>query len=260
MLLDKHERKYKRFVTLQKEYNNLLEAERKLPWTEVKPYQDGWFIHIEFRDEIKIRADYPHLQAVLSLVARRGRTRDPKLVNRLRSSRRLDSSYKLFGENARWFSGLEGTFRDQIVYHSNWKYGTVAPMLGRIREEEYKKLTADKQKWLMRFEDGKVSYFHAFNRVYYRAQFPDGFLRMKVRPAYVTHVKDIDSQLMKRKAEVDRELRFLGWDFYTNYSYGKYEHHFQIRRRRAHDRAVMRRLEKGEIEDFEHLRKNINYD
>lgn len=260
MLLNKQERKHKRFIAVQKEFNLLLEAERKLPWTEVKPYQDGWFIHIEFKDEIRRRSDYPFLLEVLNLVARRGRTRDPKLVNRLRHTKRLDQAYRLFPDLMRWSSPNMETYMDYVVHQSRWNYGNVAPALGRTTPEKYDKLHPSAKKWFTKYEDGKMSCFHSYGRVYYKASFPDGWLRMKVRPAYVTHVKDIDPQLMKRQKEVQDEMNFLGWDFYTKGNWGHYSHHYENRARRAHDRASLRAIVKGEKEDFEHLRKNVNYD
>lgn len=258
MLLNKQERKYKRFLALQKEFNLLLEAERKLPWTEVKPYQDGWFIHIEFKDEIKRRADYPQLLTVLNLVTRRGRTRDPKMVNRLRFTKRLDQAYKLFPMENRWMYNTEYSYKDELISRSNWHYGTVAPKLGRVKPEDYDKLHPTSQKWLNKMEDGKVSYFHAYGKIYYLSSLPEGWLRMKARPAYVTHIKDIDPQLMKRQSEVDKELNELGRDFWTN-SY-HYTARFGNRALRAHTRAVISRLMKGEIEDFEIKKKIRNYD
>lgn len=258
MLLNKQEIKYKRFLALQKESNLLLEAERKLPWTEVKPYQDGWFIHIEFKDEIKRRADYPQLLAVLNLVTRRGRTKNPKLVNRLRFTKRLDQAYALFPDENKWVATLDYTYKEQHLCYSNWHYGNVAPRLGRVRPEEYDKLPPQQQKWLSKKDDGKESYFHKFGKVYYVSALPEGWLKMKARPAYVTHVKDIDPQLMKRQSEVDKELNELGRDFWTN-SY-HYTARFGNRALRAHTRAVISKFMKGEIEDFEIKKKIRNYD
>lgn len=264
MLLHLKEKRRKRFIVLEKEHNELLLKERSLPWTEVKPYQDGWFIHIEFRDEIKRRSDYSALKAVLDMVARAGRTRDPKMVARLRSTKRLDAGYKLLDPK-----GFASTitndygYRDYLVHHSNWYYGNASPSLCRIGEDTFKYLPEAEQKWFTRYEDGKTSWFHAFNRIYYRTNIPHAFLRMKVRPAYVTHVRDIDPELTRRLSEVKKEMDQLRYYYHAsnwNSNYDSYDHHFENRRRRAHDRASLRAIVKGEKEDFEHLRKNINYD
>lgn len=260
MLLNKQERKYKRFLALTKESNDLSEANRKLPWTEVKPYQDGWFIHIEFKDEVKRRSDHPHLLAVLNLVHRRGRTKNPKVVNRLRFTKRLDQAYKIFPDENKWMAKLDESYQDNLITRSTWNYGNVAPRLGRIRPEEYDKLPPQQQKWLSKRDDGKESYFHKFGKVYYVSAIPEGWLRMKVRPAYVTHVKEIDPLLMQREAEIDKELNILGLEFWSHYKSRGYFSRFGNRALRSYTRAAISRIIKGEVEDFEIKKKIRNYD
>lgn len=240
--------------------NQLHEAERKLPWTEVKPYQDGWFIHIEFKDEIKRRSDYPHLLAVLNLAHRRGRTKDPKMVNKLRFAKRLDQAYRLFPNENRHAFSSDYTYMDTILYRSNWHYGNVPPRLGRVKPEDYDKLHPSSKRWFTKMEDGKASYFHAYGKEYYASNLPEGWLRMKVRPAYVTHVKDIDPQLMKRKAEIDKELNNLGREFWTGHSYGYYTKRWGNASLRAAERGAISKFMKGETEDFELKKKIRNYD
>lgn len=258
MLLDKHERKYKRFLAFQKEYNSLLEAERKLPWTEVKPYQDGWFIYIDFRDEVKRRADYPFLKAALDLVHKRGRTKDPKLVNRLRSTKRLDQFYRLFGENSNYLRYISESYADSMYESSNWYYhGSTPPVLARCRESDYEKQSVNVKKWLCKVTDN-TKYWG--ERVWYKAALPDHFLKIKTRPAYVTHVRDIDPQLMRRKAEVDAQMDELGRDFYHRYRRQGWANHMGNKAFRAATRAQLQKILKGEKEDFELKKKIRNYD
>lgn len=263
MVLNKQDRKYKRFIAVNKELDQIFDAQRKLPWTEIKPYQDGWFIYIDFRDEVKRRADYPHLKKALEVVHRSGRTRNPKVVNKIRNTKRLDQVYDLFkinrwGDQYTWYGNLSQEYGDYMRKSEYWYFHMdTPPVLARCHPDTYKSLHPSTQKWLYKVVDYTK---HWGPKEWYKSEIPEHFFKVKVKPAYVTHVKTIDPLLMQRKAELDVERDALGRDFYTNYGYAHFEKHYQNRARRAHDRASIRAIIKGEKEDFEHLRKNINYD
>lgn len=265
MLLNKQERRQKEYLALEREYNKLLEAERNLPWTEVKPYQDGWFIYIDFRDEVKRRADYPHLSKALEVVHRRGRTRNPKLVNKIRNTKRLDQVYNLFkinkwGDQYTWYGNLSQEYGDYMRRSDYWYYySCTPPVLARCHPDTYKHLHPSTQKWLYKVVDN-TKYWG--DKEWYKSCIPEHFLKVKVKPAYVTHVKDIDPQLMKRKAEISIAMDTIGYRYGWYYT-GRgdsWESRFVNRRRRVHDRASLRKIIKGESEDFEYIRKNKAYD
>lgn len=264
MLLDKHELRHKAYLKAEKELKQIREQDRKMPWIPVtKPYQDGWFIDLDFKDEVKRRDDYSHLRAVLDLCARRGRTKDAKLVSALRKCKRLEQAYRLFprydqglyvpkfgGENLQW----EHSYRSY--------FNASSPHLVLASQEQYDKLSPTSKKWIHYSKyDSEHSWFRG-KRVY-RCSIPDYFLRMKVRPAMVTHTKETDPALASREAELEKIVNAY-WEHKSWHNWhgsrDRWENYFAIRRRRAHDRASIRAIIKGEKDDFEHLRKNINYD
>lgn len=263
MVLNKQERKFKRYVALQKDYNDVLDAERKLPWTEVKPYQDGWFIYIDFRDEVKRRDDYPHLKAALDLVHKRGRTKSPKMVNRLRNVKRLDKLYDLFkvgtvNSQFTWYESLSQCYADEFKGSLPYwdSYGDVPPVLARCRTEAYEKAHPATQKWLYKIEDSTK---HWGLKSWYKSLIPDHFFKVKVKPAYVTHEKNIDPALMKKKAELRTAMEEYWRVCGGGSSWDRFARRSGNRNHRAAQRAAIQKVLKGISEDFELKQKIRNY-
>lgn len=264
MLLNKQERRHKRFIALEKEANQLYRIGRKLPWVEVKPYQDGWLLRIELREDIKRRGDALHIQEALNLVARHGGTKKPKTVAMVRKVRRLDDVYRIMASTDRYIKFLETndsirTMRESYA-STNWNYFSDSPpSLGRIHPDVYDKLSEGTKKWFYKVVDETK---HWGNRESYATSIPRFYMVVRTRPAMVTHIRDIDSGLMKRKNEVDRELESLryqgaGWHYY---SYRHFEKMFGDKSLRAITRAAISKFMKGEAEDFEIKKKIRNYD
>lgn len=259
MVLDKYELRYREYLKAQRELDEIAEQDKKMPWIPVnKPYQDGWFLELDFRDEVKRRDDFNHLRAVLNLCARRGRTKDPKLVSAIRKCRRLSQAYALFPryDNGMYASKI-GTTKTEWIKEHHYSY-VCSPYLVLLSQEQYDSLSATSKKWVYYSKyDSEQLYFRG-KRVY-KCCFPDNFLKMKVKPAMVTHTKEMDPDLKSREAELEKITNAYWWHKQWHDPQGWW-YHTQIRRRRAHDRASLRAIIKGEKDDFEHLRKNINYD
>lgn len=265
MMLDKHERRNKRYLALEREYNSLLAAERKLPWTEVKPYQDGWFIYIDFRDEVKRRDDYPHLAKALEVVNRKGRTRNPKMVNKIRNTKRLEQVFDLFrvnkwGDQYTWYGSLTQEYGDYMRQSNYFYYHTDSPpVLARCHPDTYNKLHPATQKWLYKVTDDTK---HWGPKEWYKSAIPDSFLKVRVKPAYVTHEKSIDPDLMKRMEEVSNEMKYLRNMGYSHdhYNWRSYTKHWGNKALRVYQRAAIQKFLKGESEDFEIKQKIKDYD
>lgn len=264
MLLNKQERRQKRYIALEKESNRLYQAQRNLPWTEVKPYQDGWLLRIELREDIKRRGDAPHIQEALSLVARHGRTRKPKTVAMVRKVKRLDDVYRIMASTDRYIQFLEtnDTIRTmRTPYNStNWNFFTDSPpTLGSIHPDIYDKLSVGTKKWFYKVIN-ETKYWG--NKESYAVCIPRFYMIVRIRPAMVTHVRGIDSDLMKREKEVDKELESLRYQGAGPHyhSYRHLEKMFGDKAHRAAQRAVLQRVLRGEIEEFEFKKAIKNYD
>jgi len=239
MLLDKHERNYRRYLALTEEYNELLQAERNLPWVPVeKPYQDGWTINIELRDDIKRRADAPILQAALDVVAQKGRLRNPKYVTLVRRMSKLSDVLRYMSPPSQ-----------RSPLWKTWKSIGQAPSLRRIYQKEYDKLTPQLQALFYKVIDPRESHYR---NTWYELGSPAYYLVVKVKPAIVTHVRDIDSAMMKRMAEL-RDMLHDKWGMYYSRRSGREKAEIdkhKMHHKRANTRAL-RSILKGEKEDFE---------
>lgn len=258
---NKHERREKRYLKLIAESNSLYKQRRSMPWIEVKPYQDGWTLHMDFRDDIKRRVDYPTLQRVLELISISGTTRNPKAVSRVRSDRRPDAVYLLFNPPkayARNIHHQEGDVfgeNEERYYRRSSSYGS-APVLGRLSVKNWEKENADVQKWFYKVEDD-TKYWGL--KEWYQANFPRYWMVVRVKPAIVTHHRAIDPVLQRKEAEVDAEIELLRNMGYSNSNY-KYRYFAKEAHKalRAAERGIIQKLKKGEIEDFE-IKKKIRF-
>lgn len=259
MQLDKRERRYKKYIALMDELNDLNEKERALPWVEVeKPYQDGWTVYIDFRDDIKRRVDYSTLQSVLDLVKVVGRTKNPKIVGSIRNLRKIEKVYSLFHnrKNPR-DSSLEfgDVFSHRSFYQS--KHG-FAPIIGRLKSEHWEQQSEQVKAWFNKITDLKN--WHGF-REWYECSLPRYWLIVKVKPAMVTHIKEIDPVIKKRMAELDSEMDKLRYRYgvrYWRYSYDWSEKAHGAHR--AQQRNAIGKIIKGESDDYEVKGAIHNYD
>lgn len=259
MQLDKKERRYKKYIALMDEWYELKEKERALPWVEVeKPYQDGWTIYIDFREDIKRRQDYQTLQTVLDLVKVMGRTKNPKIVSSIRNVRKVEKVYALFHsrKNPRDTSTEVGDVFSQRSFYQS-KYGS-APILGRLRTADWEQQSEQVKAWFNKVTDLKNWYGF---REWYECTLPRYWLVVKVKPAMVTHIKEIDPIIKKRMAELDAEMDKLKYKYHVRqYRYNDYYSIKAHGAHRAQQRNAVAKIVKGEMDDYEVKGVIHNYD
>ncbi len=227
MLLNKHERRYKDYLATEKRYNEVGRLLRKMPLVKLKePFQKGWEIYLDLRDDIKRRTDYPSIKAALDLVTSTWTTRNVALVRRIRSNGRYD---RLVSEN----------------YLGNHKYRwAYLPTLSHIRgEEKVKNLSADVRKWFTL--DSYAEKWSNFRGHMYYLNMPKFWIEMKVRPNIMTHQYLKGGELEKEYDFLRDKLNYYWLDFATNWSSS-----FPAYKDRAQIRAKIQKFKKGEIDDI----------
>ena len=235
MKLDKQERRYKDFILCKDRFWEINNYRRSMPAVPVKePYQRGWILYLDLRDDIKRRRDYPSIKRAFDLATVEARTRDVKLIKKIRSKKAYLP-----------ISREEGTRR--LGFYE-------FPQLVKIRKSEYDNLLPSEKKWydLDSFEEKWAS----FRGSYYRLNIPLYWIEIKVKPNIITHSYAINPALEKELAELKKKLDVYWKEFGHNYStsYPAYK-----------DRAIMRdkiqKFKKSEIEDItiEKIPKEYDY-
>lgn len=180
-MLDKRDLEYKEYIKLQKEMNSLYKELRKLPLVELKePYQRGWEIYYDLRDDIKRRADgYLILQAV-KLGYNNGYTRQPSHVKNVRRNFPVKHPIN---------PGKVKLKINQIPEHLR-KYFIL---------DEYPKRETDTR--------------------YYILEIPRYWLVRRVRPNMITHIRDT-SHIDARMSQIRNEMSNTKFAKYYRRSYG----------------------------------------
>ena len=71
-MINKYDLKYKEFLKLKRELSILGDKLKEIPWIKLeKPYQKGWIIQYDVRDDIKRRKDYPSLVELVESIKER---------------------------------------------------------------------------------------------------------------------------------------------------------------------------------------------
>lgn len=235
MKLDKQERRYKDFILCKDRFWEINNYRRSMPAVPVKePYQRGWILYLDLRDDIKRRRDYPSIKRAFNLATVEARTRDVKLIKKIRSKKAYLPISREVGTRRLGFYEF--------------------PQLVKIRKSEYDNLLPSEKKWydLDSFEEKWAS----FRGSYYRLNIPLYWIEIKVKPNIITHSYAINPALEKELAELKKKLDVYWKEFGHNYStsYPAYK-----------DRAIMRdkiqKFKKSEIEDItiEKIPKEYDY-
>lgn len=243
MVLDKYELRYREYLKAEKELNEIYRQDRARPWVPLtKPYQDGWWLNLELRPEVKRRQDAANLQLVMDLCMEKVRCKNPKLVAAIRKCKRVDQARALFPHTAIFLPH----------YFSNDH-----PHMKHIHEDIYKTLKPDVQRWfhLDRWESAKL--YHRGKNMYY-PNIPEHFMKMKPRPAMVTHIREMDPQMQRREAELEKITKAYWW--HKSFHDGDYGRNYRHGPRRAFQRVELRKILKGEKEDYEQLKTIRDYD
>lgn len=235
MKVDKQERRYKDFILCRERFWEIHRCRRTMPAVPLKePYQRGWILYLDLREDIKRRKDYPSIKKAFDLARVDARTRDIKVIKKVRSSK-----------------GFLPLCRSLDVKKTGFYQ---FPQLAKIRKSEYESLLPSEKKWyeLAPFEEK----WAAFRGSYYQLNIPLYWIEVKVKPNIITHAYAINPALEKELAELQKKLDVYWKEFGHNYStsYPAYK-----------DRAIIRdkiqKFKRGEIEDItiEKIPKEYDY-
>jgi len=229
MELDKHEKKYKEYVRMQKRCDELWREIRKLPLIELdEPYQKGWIIKLELREDIRRRADGDIIQKMLDMSFRETTTTSVKHVRMIRQGKKS--------------------------YYVGNRHYSLFPPRQCISHETYLSLNPSEQKYfhLDRFSYGYLTKGH---KTYY-GHFPEYWLVIKARPNIITHRRQKGGELEKEYDYLHHKLYHSGEFSEFNINYGK---SFPASKDRARVRDDIQKFMKGEIEDIYNLKVPMEY-
>lgn len=225
--MNKHEKEYKQFLEYGRRIRQLEKKIAEQPTVRLKePYQRGWEVYLDFRDDIKNRKDYPELKEVLNLTDKPFETRDINLIRYIRSHRSL--------------SGF---------HYGRDRYRTYDFEFRRMFKGEYHNLPVDIRKHFIQLSD-------KYGKEYWYPKIPDYWFIVKTRPNIITHTKDIGGRLYKELAYLEDKRSQLGTKFWINYSSS-----YPAYKDRAITRDKVSKFLKGEIEDIttEKIPKEYDY-
>lgn len=184
MRRNKQWEKEKYLLSLFRQKDDLTELKYNFPYLELdKPYQRGWYISVQLRDDFA-KSKYSELYLeLLSLGFQDGYpTRNVKLIKVARANRTLNFD-----------SITHGKYNDYYF-----------PRKVKFTPKEYNKFRPGIQK---HFRKG-VEY----GREYYVLNLPSYMFRIKVNPYMITHVKLIDGDILSEIAHLENKIESLqGW-------------------------------------------------
>lgn len=222
MNLSKHERRYKTYLEYQKKYDEVWDEIRSLPWTPIaKPYQDGWEVYIDVRDDIKSRKDYSEIKEMIEMCYSSQRCRDVKVIRRIRKT---------------------NGFRDIAWGEKKWR-GWL-PIRNMLPQYKYEQLEISKRKWFSK--DSYSAKWSSFKGFQYFLDIPYYWMILKVKPYIVTHTRDKNPKLESELKFLRGKLQDMWIEFGINYSSS-----YPAYKDRAKTRDKIQKFKKGEIEDIE---------
>lgn len=175
--LNKHDRTYKSYMRALKELDKINEQMRRLPYRKLEePYQSGWNLLITLRDDYLRSKKGAVVNTLVEKFGVRGFTRSSKLVSRIRKKPLLLDVKRLTP--------------------TSWQ---CAPDIRSITKKEYNALTPQQQKYFFWSPYGHGFHHRADS---YHLEIPHHYLIVKVEKRIITHVQDIDPDLISRKAEL----------------------------------------------------------
>lgn len=227
MNLNKQEKRYKEWIAIGKEWDEIREKLRKLPLVELKePYQNGWILTFDFREDVKNRKDYPILKRVLDLINIETFIKDVNYLKYVRQNRAYTSSPYRKGKSYYWP-------HPRVVYPREFE-----KLDDKLKEQFFKSTIG-----YMRHEC-------------YRHKFPNYYLVIKDKPNIITHAYQSGGELESREQYLRDKWIEYSYEFATrggSSSYPAYK-----------DRTIVRdkisKFLKGEIEDITNEKIPKEYD
>jgi len=183
MILNKHVRKFKKEKAKEIEYNNIRRKnifEKKAVPLD-KPYQDGWIIYIDVREDFKRSPYFPELNRLLKLTTI-SFTKDVKLVQLVRKNKTIEKC------------------RNAVGAYRNF------PGFRTLSEKDYERLDDSLKEHFYK----STGYTKFFGTVYPKSSYHfTGKLYMfttKVKPRMISEKYEIDPELMSRERILSDEL------------------------------------------------------
>lgn len=222
-LPSKYEIRYKEFLRLREEQDEIQDKIEDLPWIPYdKPIHKGWEVNYELRDDIARRGDSDYIKEVLRIGYSTSLIRSIKHVKMMR--RGIKGYWSSYGRGRYWTSFTPGKIR--------------------LKEQQYQKLIPPIQKYFHKPRWWEEGYNIAW-RDHYFVSLPSYWLTLRVRPHYHTHFRDKDGALETRYKEIECKLRDC-WRVFGQ-SYGK---SYPAHKDRARVRNCISKFKSGEIEDI----------
>lgn len=239
MQLHKKEKKKKEFLNLRKRENELWEIERNFPTVPIKPYQDGWIVYFDLKDEFKRRVDGHLLQQIVDLVYTSFYTKKVKLIREIRRNR--------------------GNIKNINLRVPRGEYDWWQTCHKRcITKAEYDKLRASQQKYFKLLpDDGSVwdrIPWQNYKRGNYKPNCIHHMLVLKVAPSYVTHRKVLDEEVLREQAFIKSKRDYLSYTGGATAGWGRdpYRRYFNYlcrRVQRSRWRDALIKLRNNEIDE-----------
>ncbi len=211
-MLNKEDLKYKEFIKLRTKLNKLYDKLRSLPNVKLKePYQRGWVIKYDIRDDIKKRSDYPKIKELLEIGYFASETNN---VNVVKAIRRGDTQTRI---KSKW-----GALDHISSYY---------PKVRDISEKEY--LEGGKLYIKYFLLDTLSERYRKFGYKRYLLSLPNYWLVLKIKPNIITHKKLKGGAIEKEYQFIYDKLYYSGefLSFTINYgaSYPAYKDRGKIR-------------------------------
>ncbi len=186
MELDKHTVRQKKWRKLSREEDKISEIQRNIPSVPIKPYQRGWIIYYDLREDCKRRADADVLMAILRMTSHEYETRKVKHIKRIRGlgTRVLEFLSAILGEG------------EHYMYHD------VGPCKKGISKEKFNQLSPTIAKhFYLQEKESRVR-----KKGMYYASLYHWMIVVKTKPNMITHMRGKDTALETREHELNTLL------------------------------------------------------
>lgn len=219
MVLNKQDKDYKEYLKLSREYSNVTDAIRAIPYKDVVPYQRGWVLTFDLRDDISRRKDAPMLRKLLHDTHHAFTTTSVNLVRRVRQ-----------------LKGLPEIMGDPLFA----KETTYRGFKSLVREAYYLSLSPEERKYF--YESTEYTYYRGKGK-FYRCDIPRHWIICKIKPNMITRARGIDGELESKYHKLREQL----WLLWSKYLRGDKLYRRTAERMEIRDK--IQKFMKNEIED-----------
>ncbi len=239
-MINKHEKWKKRGIVLGKELDEVNRELRNKKVKSVTPFQDGWTISLNLREEDLRRADINDTVFLVNFLKKDTFTRNVELVKGVRRDHKFSSCEHLF-----YYKGWDGT------------YSYNGPHLASLTEKKFQELEDKYKKYFTRIEKVRVGRWGGvtYTEVTYKFDIPKHMLVMKVTKRIVKEIVDIDPELVAKESYLGDELKPY-WRESPHYGgWHKFERRYENKRRRIHQNSAIKKFLKNDIDDIKNHNK-----